>query len=169
MITQETLRKIEDEEKLQSKLCKLPHDFLREVSEYLKKKKAVAGEKGEDWEYRAASQRFQNIIQMRERKVLNFTLSYVRSGAVPEDMTAEERELFESVVRSIQEFQARNKKVMAGEKTDMLTVAFLSDLPQFVGIDMAAYGPYKAGDIATVPADNAKVIAEKGAGEIVEV
>jgi DNA replication factor GINS len=169
MITQETLRKIEDEERQHSKLSKLPQDFLREVSDYLKKKEAVAGENGQDWEYRAASQRFHSIQEMRERKVLNFTLSYVRSGAVPEDMTPEERELFDSVVRSIQEFQAKSKQVMAGEKTEMLAVAFLSNLPEFVGVDMAVYGPYKAGDIATVPADNAKVIAEKGAGEIVEV
>jgi DNA replication factor GINS len=48
-------------------------------------------------------------------------------------------------------------------------VAFLQDIPQFVGIDMGCYGPYRAGDIATVPEENAKVLIEKGASELVEL
>jgi len=37
-----------------------------------------------------------------------------------------------------------------------------------VGIDMGHYGPYKAGDIATVPEENARVLVEKGSAEFLE-
>jgi DNA replication initiation complex subunit (GINS family) len=168
MITYETLRKLEQEERQQSKLSRLPGNFLRDVSEYLEKKEAAAGERGTQTEYKAKWQTFHNIMQMRERKIVNFTLSCARSGAIPEDMSPEERELFDGIVKDLLEFESKRQKLMSGERVEMMTVAFLQDVSQFVGIDMANYGPYKSGDIATVPADNAKVLSEKGAGEIVE-
>ena len=61
---------------------------------------------------------------------------------------------------------ARN--VANSETPGFKTVACLQNLPQFVGIDMGYYGPYQPGDIATVPEENAKVLAEKGAVELVE-
>ncbi len=167
MITYETLRKIEQEEKLAGKLAKLPDSFITEVMEYLSNKEAIASEKGDDIEYQGAKQRFQSITQMRERKILSFTLSYVRSGSIPENMTPEERELFDSVVKSLEDYHGKKKKALSGEKFNFLPVAFLQDIPQFVGIDMGYYGPYKSGDIATVPEDNAKLLVEKGAGELV--
>jgi DNA replication initiation complex subunit (GINS family) len=168
MITYETLRRIEQEEKNSVKLAKLPPRFLQEVMDYLEKKESIAREKGVDWECQTSKQRFNSIMQLRERKILNFTLSFVRSGAVPEDMLPEERELFDSIARNLQDFQGKREKAMSGEKVNMRAVAFLRDMSQFVGIDTEYYGPYKAGDIATVPEDNAKLIVEKGAGELVE-
>ncbi len=169
MITYETLRKIEQDEKNSVKLSKLPENFLQEAMDYLEKKEAIAREKDDKWEQQTAKQRVGNIMNMRERKIVNFTLSFVRSGAIPEDMTPEERELFDRIVRNLQDFRGQRKKVMSGEKFPMKAVAFLQDTPQFVGIDMGHYGPYRAGDIATVPDENAKVLIDKGAGELIEV
>jgi DNA replication initiation complex subunit (GINS family) len=168
MITYETLRRVEQEEKNYAKLTKLPPNFLREAMDYLEKKETMAQEKDDKWEHQTAKQRVRNIMDMRERKIVNFTLSFVRSGAIPESMTPEERELFDRIVRNLQDFQGQRKKVMSGEKFPMKAVAFLQDVPKFVGIDMGHYGPYKAGDISTVPEDNAKVLVEKGASELVE-
>lgn len=168
MITYETLRKIERDERVEKKLAELPERFLIEALEYLKKKEAMAREKGDRWELQTAKQRFQNIMQLRERKIMNFTLSFVRSGALPENMVPEERELFDAVVKMVKDFHDKREKAMTGEKADFKTVAFLQQLPQFVGIDMGYYGPYQQGDIATVPADNAMVLVEKGAAELVE-
>jgi DNA replication initiation complex subunit (GINS family) len=168
MITYETLRRIEQEERISKKLAQLPDRFLMEVLEYLSKKEEMAKEKGDKWELQTAKQRFQSIMQLRERKILNFTLSFVRSGAVPENMMPEERELFDSVVKRVKDFHEKRGKAMTGEKSAFKTVAFLQELPQFVGIDMGYYGPYRQGDIATVPEDNARVLVEKGAAEPVE-
>jgi len=107
-------------------------------------------------------------MQMRERKIVNFTLSFVRSGAIPENMTPEERELFDKIVKNLQDFQGQRKKVMSGEKFPMKVVAFLQDTSQFVGIDMGYYGPYRSGDVATIPIDNVKVLIDKGVCELIE-
>ncbi len=168
MITYETLRRIEQEEKNYAKLTKLPQNFLQEAMDYLEKKETMAQEKDDKWEHQTAKQRVSNIMNMRERKIVNFTLSFVRSGAIPENMTPEERELFDKVVGNLQDFQGQRKKAMSGEKFTMKAVAFLQEIPQFVGIDMGYYGPFKTGDIATVPEENARVLIEKGASELVE-
>ncbi len=168
MITYETLRSIEQEERIGKKLAKLPDRFLLEVIDYMQKKEAMAKEKGDKWELKTAKQRFQNIMELRERKIVNFTLSFVRSGAVPENMMPEERELFDGVVKRVHDFHDKRRKAMTGESTTFKTVAFLQQLPQFVGIDMGYYGPYRQGDIATVPEDNARLLIEKGAAEIIE-
>ena len=47
----------------------------------------------------------------------------------------------------------------------MVTVKFLKDMPSFVGVDEKTYGPYKAGDIASLPEANAAVLIEKGIAE----
>ncbi len=166
MITYETLRKIEQEEKNSVKLTLLPPNFLQEAMDYLEKKETIAD--GNEENVNLARQRVETIMQMRERKIVNLTLSFVRSGAVPENMSHAERELFDKIVRNVQDFQGQRKKVMSGEKFPMKAVAFIQEIQQFVGIDMGYYGPYKAGDIATVPEENAKVLIEKGASELVE-
>lgn len=168
MITYETLRRIEQEERVSKKLAKLPDRFLLEVMDYLEKKGQMAQEKGDKFELRTAMQRFQSIMQLRERKLLNFTLSFVRSDAIPENMLPEERELLDTVAGSVREYHDKRDKAMAGQRSSFSTVAILQELPQFVGIDMGYYGPYAQGDIATVPGENARVLVDKGAAELVE-
>jgi DNA replication initiation complex subunit (GINS family) len=168
MITYETLRKIEQEERLERKLAQLPENFMQQVLGYLKQKESIAKEKGDKWELRTAAQRFKSIMELRERKIMNFSLSFVRSGAIPENMLPEERELFDSVAAEIKDFHKKRDKAMSGEHFDFKAVAFLQPLPRFVGIDMGHYGPYSQGDIATVPEENAKLLVEKGAVEMID-
>jgi len=68
---------------------------------------------------------------------------------------AEERE------RLIREIE-RLKKV----RITMVTVKFLKDMPSFVGVDGKTYGPYKTGDIASLPEANAAVLVERKVAEI---
>ena len=168
MITYETLRRIEQQERVSQKLSQLPDRFLQEALDYLKKKEEMSKEKGDKWEIQTAKQRFQNIMDLRERKIVNFALSFVRSDALPEDMIPEEKELLESIAKSLKDYHGRIVKIMTGEKTDFKTVAVLQQLPRFVGIDMHCYGPYQQGDIATIPTENARLLVEKGAAELVE-
>lgn len=41
-------------------------------------------------------------------------------------------------------------------KTGRILIRFLDDVDQMMGVDMGAYGPFKAGDVATVPYENAQ-------------
>jgi peptide/nickel transport system substrate-binding protein len=47
-------------------------------------------------------------------------------------------------------------------KIDYVTVYFTKDTPKFRGIDLVWYGPFKAGDAARIPADDAEFWIKKG-------
>ena len=168
MITYETLRNLEHDERTSAKLAKLPLNFLGEVRDYIESKEKLAREMGDKYEIQTAVQRFKNIVEIRERKIVNFTLSFIRSGVIPENMLPEESELFNSIVSSLESFEEKRRNALKAERTRFQSVAFLQPLPQFVGIDMGYYGPYSSGDIATVPEENARVLVEKGVAEAIE-
>jgi len=46
---------------------------------------------------------------------------------------------------------------------------FLRDIPAIIGADMKTYGPFNAEDVASLPAENAKILAKQGLAERVEV
>jgi DNA replication factor GINS len=167
MITFETLRKILQEETDNKKLSQLPENFFEEVREYLGNKEELSRERGK-YEFQTARMRFSSIVEARERKLLGFALSYARSGAFPEHMLPEERELVEKVAALIRDFRERRDSRMSKKSQAFSVVAFIEELPQFVGIDLSIYGPYRKGDIASIPEENARLLAEKGAAEIIE-
>jgi DNA replication initiation complex subunit (GINS family) len=42
-------------------------------------------------------------------------------------------------------------------------------VPAIIGSDMKTYGPFEAEDIASLPAENAKILVKQGLAEKVEV
>jgi hypothetical protein len=52
-------------------------------------------------------------------------------------------------------------KIDVGDK-ELTTVRFLDSIPQFLGIDLKTYGPYKVEDVAAIPRRNATILSQKG-------
>ena len=48
-------------------------------------------------------------------------------------------------------------------------VCFLKDTPEFIGIDMESYGPFKARDIAALPSENARNLELAGVVRTIKV
>ena len=66
--------------------------------------------------------------------------------------------------------QESPKPLVQTEKKALLTVIrFLKPLPAIMGIDMKAYGPFKAEDVASIPNENAENLVKRGIAERVEV
>ena len=42
-----------------------------------------------------------------------------------------------------------------------LSVKVLSDIPEFVGTDMKEYGPFKKGEVVTLPLKISKLLSDK--------
>ncbi len=49
---------------------------------------------------------------------------------------------------------------MAGQR--IVSIVFNEDMEEFVGSNLINYGPFKKGDTAEIPVDNAKLLEEKG-------
>jgi DNA replication factor GINS len=48
-------------------------------------------------------------------------------------------------------------------------VRFLKPIPAIIGGDMKTYGPFAAEDVASVPAENARILVKQGLAVVVEV
>ena len=91
MITYETLRKIQTQEKSSSKLVKLPENFFRDVKNYLERKEKLSKEKGNYLELQSANRILEEIFELREKKILNLAFYNIK-GLKPENLTPEEKE-----------------------------------------------------------------------------
>jgi len=166
MITFELIRKVQRDEQNSPKLTKLPENFYDKVNAYLQQKRKT-DERRAGLELKNVERLVEDIFNRRERKILNLVLISARTAIPPENLSEEEISLFESVVNLIKD---RRENILSKllekkeEKTETLIV-FKEDVPQFVGIDMNTYGPFKKGDIAKLPEDNMKIMIEQGVAE----
>jgi len=168
MLSYETIRKIANDEKNSQKLVELPEGFFEEIKIYLDKKAKLNESKTDIWELQSARRVLQDILDLRERKILNLALFNVRSGLVPDNLTEDEREFFNTLVSNIKDFQAGRKEVLNGKPVKKDVVGMLDGIPQFVGTDMKNYGPYAKGDIATLPIEIAGFLVERGSARKIE-
>lgn len=159
MLTYETIRKVANDEKLTTKLTKLPLDFSKDVSTYLTKKSQIKETKEDSWELDSAAQTLQELFDRRERKIVNLALDSTRTGSVPEELTRDEKEFFNKLTDIITEF--KSKKKQEAHKTTLEVLAVKEDIPEFVGSDMSIYGPFKEGDVITLPKDESNILLEK--------
>jgi DNA replication factor GINS len=163
MLTYDAIRKLAMDEKAAPKLNKLPEGFFENVRTYLDKKGKIAQSKSDRWELDSAKRWLQDLLDMRERKLLMIAQAFVRSGVLPGEVTPEEQEFFDRLIEQIKDFHSTKKGILEGRKESLGSVAFLQDVPKFIGVNMRNYGPFKKGDVANIPEANAKLLVEKEA------
>jgi len=169
MLTDDTIRRIFEDEKNSPGLTRLEDDFFGQVKEYLEKKKKMMRDETDQWAMEAVKRRLKTIFQRRERKILGAAHGFIDSGAIPDNMTPEEKELFDRVVECISSFQKKREEKLEKKDEKLLLVTFNEEVPMFVGINMKGYGPFKKGDVATLPEPNAELLVKKGIAEKVEI
>jgi len=114
------------------------------------------------------------IVRLRREKVLRKTMA---GKIVPrETLTDEEERLHGGILPLTESYEAFLKDLLRGrlstvekrEKPKHILVRFLQAVPAIIGSDMKPYGPFKAEDIATLPAENARILINQGAAVEVE-
>jgi DNA replication factor GINS len=168
MLTFETLSRIAREEKASQNLTRLPDGFFEEVASYITKKTQVTEGKEDNWELENARMVLGDIAKARERKILNAALGFVDSGMEPASLAPEEKKLFDQAASLIMQFRTDRKKFLEPGTTRNSMIAFLEEVPQFVGTDMKNYGPFGKGDIANLPEDVTRLLIEKGAAKPID-
>ncbi len=164
VISFEYLKKILNEEKKTSNLTKISDDFYEAVKQYLDAKKKLAKDRKDEVEARNIERIVENIFNLRERKIVNFAIIAARIGSIPQNLTKEEKDFFDKIVNVIKERRKMLESLKKQEKIKEveILVVFKQDFPSFVGIDGNTYGPFKKGDIAKLPEENRKILAERG-------
>ncbi|MFH8132549.1 MAG: hypothetical protein QW321_03020, partial [Candidatus Aenigmatarchaeota archaeon] len=132
-ITFEVIRKIQREEQASPKLTKLPESFYEKLASYLEQKRKLSEEnKKVALELKNVKSLVEDIFNRRERKIINQAIITVRTQIPPENLTEEEKEFFESLVKTIGERRKRVlEKIFSEKKEEENLVIFKEDVPEF--------------------------------------
>lgn len=162
MITFETLRNVQYEERTKNILSEIDADFYTSVAEYLEKKQKIPKE---DSEIENIKKVIDEIFKIRRKKILLHAVQFLGTKTEPKNMLPVEREFFLKVIIMMEE---EEKKVLGKfyEKKDKVKVKFLQDTPPFMASDLARYGPFQKDDEAEIPEKNAKLLVQ---GKILEI
>ena len=162
-ITFEFIRKIQREEQREPKLSKLPEDFYQKAKDYLEQKRKLyekKGDKGVALEVRNAERLLEDIFNRRETKIVTHAIITARTDLPPPNLLPEEKEMFEAMVEMIKKRRERvlNTLLKKTKEEKFEEVIFMEDVPEFIGADMKGYGPFKKGEKARIPRENAMIL-----------
>ncbi len=164
-------------------LVKLPPDFYARVVEYVKKLKEESRMLDKRTvkanllrkEMQNTKRMVKELVQARYRKILG----KVASGeeAPREVLTVEEEQFYAKIsplVETVSSFTSETlhghePKTMSDLKHKRITMRMLKEIPAIIGADMKTYGPFKTEDVASIPVENARILAKQNLAEKVEI
>jgi DNA replication factor GINS len=164
-------------------LTKLRSSFYNEISDYVRKlrdegrmldKRTVKASLLKK-EMLNVKRMTQELIHSRCLKLINKVANgeKVESGVltVEEEKICGEVSLLHDNFRSLAASILRGHGPRISEKRERrrAVLRFLKDVPAIVGLDMKTYGPFKIEDVASLPAENAKIFVKQGFAEEIEI
>ena len=165
-------------ERESEELAKLPEDFGRRVQEYIGSVKhylKVSDKQSLSYELKraeleAVTSLLNELFRLRLRKILNLILQ----ENLPENLFDFESRICLNLLESVKEYRRRVRELMVSVayrdwreiKSTLIPVYFLKEHDKIVGSDHRTYGPFKPGDIAALPPENAKVLEMKDVARV---
>ena len=145
-----------------------------------------------DREAKNVMRMLEELLRARYKKIVK---TITQSQKVPSELlTVEEAKMSESFVAFADAYQRFTKELMDGQiqvqslaapgqvqatpiivkvvtepSHKRVAVRFVKAIPAIIGADMMTYGPFKVEDLASLPADNAKMLVRQGLAVQVEV
>jgi len=174
----ETLRK----EKYSEQLQKLPENFIKDVSDYLKEKKEIA-EKKEDMfsdvisktkkQFENAISIFKEIMLRRKKKLLSLAFIAGETGISKRDfenMLDFEKEIFDNIVKNLESGDKKINGFINGkrEERENVLIMFKEDVEEFLDLNGEKIGPFEKGEIANLPEKIVKILEGAGKVEMVD-
>lgn len=176
----------------EASLGSLPPDFYVRIASYLKRikeenvqldKKSVKVDLLE-LEASNVALMLEQLLRARYKKLLDIIS---QNQKVPSELlTIEEAKMCEGFAAFTNVYQKFSKDLLQGQTSQVplvqpptksepeiankrIVVRFVKSIPAIIGADMKPYGPFRAEDTASLPAENVKVLAKQGLAVQVEV
>lgn len=117
-----------------------------------------------------------SLIELRTRKVLEISNGNFSSTSLSTDdyskLTDEEKYIFEEERKVLQRKDLIKQSLIDGNvnnldsisrimRSKMIIIRFMESTDQFMGVDMAKYGPFIKEDVAILPFENARSLIER--------
>ena len=178
----------------ESSLGGLPPDFyvrlasylfkLREETSKLPDKKSVKSNLL-DHEAQNVRRMLQELLETRYKKIM---VTITQNQKVPSELLSTEEskmssnfltfadayrkftsDLLQGQIVETPTLTSQPIKVDAESPQKRVTLRFAKNTPVIIGMDMKPYGPFKAEDVASLPAENAKIFVKQGLAVLIEV
>lgn len=176
MITYNELYDALRKERYSEQIQPLPKNFIKEVSMYLKDKKEIANKKTEDFsdtilktkkQFENSIAIFKELMLRRKKKILELAFVATETGISKRDfenMFAVEKEMFDSIMKTIEKTDKKVSELLKGigdeEKTKSKNkmIVFIEDTDEFLDLEGNKMGPFKKGDVANIPEEIANIL-----------
>lgn len=184
MITYNDIYEAARKERYTEQLQPLAKNFIKEYSEYLQEKKKTFEKESENYspseEIKAKKQienantLFNELMVRRRKKILNLVLIASETGISKHDfenMLSVEKELFENLMKSMEEGDKKLKEQLHGKNQETENnemIVFNEDIGEFMSPEGEKMGPYKKGQLANIPKEVAKILLDGGKADKVE-
>ncbi len=164
-------------------LGRLPSDFYKRAADYLKRikeetrmldKKTVKAGLLEH-ELQNAKRMLQELTLARYEKLMKLVADGQKA---PDDaLTAEETQVATGILPFADSYKRFVTTLLQGQLSQIdgaktqktVPLRFIKEVPAIIGADMKTYGPFIAEDVASVPVENAKILAKQGFAAMIQV
>ncbi|MCK5234823.1 MAG: DNA replication complex GINS family protein, partial [Candidatus Aenigmarchaeota archaeon] len=110
ILTFKFLRELQKKERASRELEKLDNDFYSQVSGYMEKKMGLDLKNNKDFAERRDLEHTKiiigDILNRRERKVINLAVLNVRGTIIPKNILPEEKELFDKIKSAVTKYRS---------------------------------------------------------------
>jgi len=182
MITYNDIYEAARKERYSEQLQKLNKSFIKDVADYLRDKKEIAGKEDDVFsdviiktkkQLENAIALFKELMRRRRKKILNLILIAAETGISKQDfenMLEFEKSLFEELMKCIDFSDKKLNEILNGKETDKQNdfLLFKENVEEFIDLQGKRRGPFSKGDMANLPKEVANILVEEEKAEIVE-
>lgn len=168
MLSYSSLREIQKKENESAALTKLDENFYEQVAEFLKKKREEAFNTKSILvikEYENIKKVVMTIQTKREEKLVLLALR----GQNVDGLTQTEKAMLASIASTVQNYRDNTLEVLSAEDSGISKtrkVKIVKDVEQYTGLDNSIYGPFKSGEEAALPLQEAEWLLKSHLAEL---
>jgi DNA replication factor GINS len=170
--TIQSLKQLLDSEEQSEELTRPPREIYQKTATYIQKLRKTADSGSGDPSSRLAKKQLW-LLEGMGRQLLNRRLAKVSRTGDAKHLLPEEKYVYELHLEFERMRQKFNDAIANGQPSvfvllqknqmeKMVTVSFQRPLGEIVGFDLNRYGPFKAQDVAQLPAANAEALVSNG-------
>jgi hypothetical protein len=162
-------------------LAKLPEELLEDIRKYIGSLKHQLRVSDRGTLTSDLREVFLDAVTRIVRELFELRLRKLVEAAVEEkpleNLIGFERRIYPRLVSLIKEYRdcvGELVEAVAYQNWEKMPsryelICFLKDAPELIGIDLESYGPFKAGDIAALPSENARNLELAGVVRVIKV
>ena len=173
MITYNDLYEFLRKERYSEQLQILPKTFMQDIVAYFEEKKLMNSKEDDLFsdsnmktkkQFENAVGIFKELMMRRRKKIISLAFVAAETGISKRDfenMLDFEKQLFDEMVRSMEDAEKNINQFLTGSKKQEINncmVVFKQDVEEFLGLDGTSLGPFKKGDLANLPREITKIL-----------